>query len=98
MSVTVTLEKQTHHGLLRNTERTWIAPNGHKVLVKTAQNITSKGSWAGRSYCFANVTYICECGNEFHKSGNPKKSELNNHDAWFTSTHISYIKKMIELS
>jgi hypothetical protein len=95
MSVTVTFEKQTHQGLRRDTERTWVAPNGHSVLVKTSQNITSKGSWAGRSYCFANVTYVCECGSEFQKSGNPKKAELNNHDSWFTPTQIAHINEMI---
>lgn len=84
MSVTVTYEKQTHNGLLRNTERTWVASNGHTVKVITKQNIACKTTWAGRNAAFAEVAYVCECGREFSIQGNPKKSALDAHDSWFT--------------
>jgi len=95
MTIEITFEKQTHEGLLRNTKRVWTATNGHLVVVKTIQQITSKGSWSGYANCFANVTYVCECGRTATHSGNPKKAELANHDKWLTPEQVNHIVKMI---
>jgi hypothetical protein len=97
MSVAVTYEKQTHNGLFRNTERTWVASNGHTVKVITKQNIACKTTWAGRNAAFAEVAYVCECGREFSTQGNPKKSALDAHDSWFTkSERKELVARMME--
>jgi len=95
MTIEITFEKQTPHGLLRNTERVWTATNGHLVVVKTFQQITAKGSWSGYAHCFANVNYFCECGRTAWFTGNPKKAELANHDKWLTLEQVNHIVKMI---
>lgn len=84
----ITFEKQTSNGLLRNTERTWIASNGHTVKVTTEQLINSRCSYATRNAAFAKAHFVCECGKKFTTHGNPKKSTLDNHDAWFTPAQI----------
>ena len=89
MSVTVTFEKQTHKGLLRKTERTWVANNGHVVTVKTDSNTACLTTWAGRQAAYAHVYYTCECGRTKSANGQPKKAELDNHDSWFTPEQIA---------
>jgi hypothetical protein len=93
--VTKTYEKQTGNGRLVNTERDWVAPNGHIVKVLTRQNITSKSTWSARNAAFAEVNYICDCGKTKRSLGSPKKAELENHDNWLTPEQIAHINKMI---
>jgi hypothetical protein len=93
--IKVTLDKQTHMGRLVQTERNWLAPNGHNVLVKTRQNITSRGSYFGNTMHYAHVEFYCECGRRANKNGSPKKSELLNHDSWLTPEQIAHIDAMI---
>lgn len=93
--VTTTYDKQTGNGRLVNTERQWVAPNGHVVTIKTRQNITSRSTWSARNAAFAEVNYICECGRTKRNQGSPKKAELQNHDNWFTPEQIAHIQKMI---
>jgi hypothetical protein len=93
--ITTTLDKQTGNGRLVNTERQWVASNGHVVTVLTRQNITSRTTWSSRNAAFAEVNYICECGRTKRNQGSPKKAELENHDNWFTPEQIANINKMI---
>lgn len=96
-AVKVTFEKHTSNGTLRETERTWVAPNGHSVKVLTDSMINSKCSYATRNAAYAYVTYVCECGKTRKVSGAPKKSELAKHDSWFTQEHIeSTLNSMLE--
>jgi hypothetical protein len=90
------MNQQTHLGRLVATEREWVAANGHKVFVRTRQNITSRGSYFGNTMHYAYVDYVCECGNTATKNGSPKKAELLNHDSWLTPEQVAHITKMIE--
>jgi hypothetical protein len=93
--ITTTLNKQTGNGRLVNTERKWVAPNGHVVIVITRQNITSRSTWSARNAAYAQVNYKCECGRIREIGGSPKKAELENHDNWLTPEQIADINKMI---
>ena len=93
--IKVILDKQMHDGRRVIKERVWIASNGHKVTVTTNQNITSRGSIIGNSSHWSRVAYICECGNQTHTSGNPKKAILDSHDSWSTPADIEHLYKMI---
>jgi hypothetical protein len=93
--ITTIVDKQMHDGRRLITERVWVASNGHKVTVKQNQNITSRGSIIGNSSHWSRVAYVCECGNELHTSGNPKKAALDSHDSWTTPAQIAHINKML---
>ena len=88
---------QTSNGLLRETERTWVASNGHLVKVITEQLINSRCSYATRNSAFAKVNFICECGKKFTTHGNPKKSSLESHDTkWKSDAEMQKIMEMLK--
>jgi len=93
--IKVILDKQMHDGRRVIKERVWIASNGHKVTVTTNQNITSRGSIIGNSNHWSRVVYVCECGNETHTNGNPKKAILDSHNSWTTPAQIAHINSML---
>ncbi|CAB4214955.1 hypothetical protein UFOVP1616_12 [uncultured Caudovirales phage] len=92
----ITYSKHSGRGEHRRTEREWVAPNGHKVLVKTDQMITCRETILGRLEGYARVYYICECGNHGFAEGSPKKAHLLEHDKWTTPASRAHLDKMFE--
>ena len=91
-----TREVQTSQGLHRQTDRVWIAPNGHKVDVFTDQNITGRSTWAERNNAFAVAHFNCECGRSMMVHGQPRKAQMNGHDQWTTEAERVNIRKNID--
>jgi hypothetical protein len=95
MSVQILRDVQTRSGRLVATRRTWVAANGHQVRVETDACVNSGSTYGDRQSKYSRVSYYCECGNEFHAKGSPKKSELANHNNWVTAEQIQQTKKAI---
>jgi hypothetical protein len=94
--VEIISDTQTKNGRMVLTRRIW-SINGHAVTVLTTACINSRSTWGDRDASFSRVDYICECGREFFKHGAARKSELANHDNWYTAEQREQVRKALEV-
>lgn len=82
------------HQRVTTTQREWLAPNGHKVVVTTRKSIDTN-TINSRLYRFNTTTFKCECGKNGQVQGGAHKPELANHDSWMTQAeHQEWLEKV----